>query len=281
MLTRFTTMAIGDKPIYAIRTMYAMLSVLAHLPPDAQAEVTIVTDFPRRFDWVADTIRIIEVDAATVQKWKGPADYFFRCEIGVLQHLATLGEANLAYLDSDIIARRDLGDFLAGLARGSLYMHVYECDVANSGRAGLKDLYHQIRGKTAAGIAIGNPCHMWNAGVMCVPWADRGLVDRVADFTDGMMSQGVTHWLIEQLAYGQVFLTSGRLQASDHWLDHWWANKPGYDAAITDFLLEARLQGWSARETAARIKAEPITIPLRVRKRWYHRLLNVEPRYRP
>lgn len=280
MLTRFTTLAIGDKPIYAVRTAYAMLSVLAYLPADAQAEVTIVTDHPRRFAWLADTVRIIEVDAATVAQWKGPTDYFFRCEIGVLQHLATLGEANLAYLDSDIIVRKDLASFLAALDGGARFMHMRERDIDVSKRKGEQVLWRQVRGKTAAGITLRAPCTMWNAGVMVVPWAQRGLIDQVAALNDGLLAQGATHWLVEQLAYGQVFQQTPGLQAAAPWMDHWWDNKPGYDAAITEFLLEARLQGWSARETAEKIRQQPLTLPLSVRRRWYHRLLRVEPRHR-
>ncbi len=285
VLTRFTTLAIGDQSIYAVRTAYAMLSVLAHLPPAAEVEVTIVTDHPQRFAWLADTIRIIAVDAATVARWKGPTNYFFRCEIGVLQHLATLGEANLVYLDSDIIVRRDLGSFLAVLADGTRFMHMQERDIDRSRRAGEQTLWRQVRGKTAAGLTIRAPCTMWNAGVMAVPWAERGLIDQVAELTDGLMAQGVTHWLVEQLAYGQVFqhmpgLRTPVLQAAAPWMDHWWDNKPGYDAAIGEFLLEARLQGWTAAECAARIRQQPLTLRLSVRRRWYHRLLRVEPRHR-
>jgi hypothetical protein len=280
MLTRFTTLAIGDKSIYAVRTAYAMLSVLAKLPQGSNAELTIVTDHPRRFAWLADTIRIVEVDAATVEKWKGPANYFFRCEIGVLQHLATLGEANLVYLDSDIIVRRELSGFLAALTGGARFMHMRERDIDRSPRKGEQELWRQVRGKTAAGITLQAPCTMWNAGVMAVPWAERGLIDQVAELTDGLMAQGVTHWLVEQLAYGQVFQQTLGLQAAEPWMDHWWDNKPGYDALIAEFLLEARLQGWTASEAAAQLHQHPITLPLSVRRRWYHRLLRVEPRYR-
>jgi len=285
VLTRFTTLAIGDTSIYAVRTAYAMLSVLANLPPGAHAELTIVTDHPKRFAWLADTIRIVEVDAATVKRWKGPADYFFRCEIGVLQHLATLGEAHLVYLDSDIIIRKDLGSFLAALDSGARFMHMRERTINVSKRKGEQELWRQVRGKTAAGITLKAPCVMWNAGVMAVSWAERGLIDQVAELTDGLMAQGVTHWLVEQLAYGQVFqhtpgVPLSQLQAAEPWMDHWWDNKPGYDAAITEFLLEARLQGWTATETATRIRQHPLTLPLSVRRRWYHRLLRVEPRHR-
>ena len=291
MLTRFTTLAIGDKSIYAVRTAYAMLSVMANLPlgalnaKGAQAELTIVTDHPQRFAWIADTIRIVTVDAATVQRWKGPADYFFRCEIGVLQHLATLGEANLVYLDSDIIIRRELGSFLAALEGGARFMHMRERSIDVSKRKGEQDLWRQVRGKTAAGITLKAPCIMWNAGVMAVSWAERGLIDQVAELTDGLMAQGVTHWLVEQLAYGQVFQhapgsPASKIQAAEPWMDHWWDNKPGFDAAITEFLLEAHLQGWTATETAAQIRLHPLRLPLSVRRRWYHRLLRVEPRHR-
>lgn len=285
MLTRFTTLAIGDKSIYAVRTAYAMLSVLANLPPGTQAELTIVTDHPQRFAWIADTIRIITVDAATVQRWKGPSDYFFRCEIGVLQHLATLGEAHLVYLDSDIIIRRELGSFLAALDGGARFMHLRERSIDVSKRKGEQELWRQVRGKTAAGITLKAPCIMWNAGVMAVSWAERGLIDQVAELTDGLMAQGVTHWLVEQLAYGQVFQhapgsMASKIQAAEPWMDHWWDNKPGFDAAITEFLLEAHLQGWTATETAAQIRLHPLRLPLSVRRRWYHRLLRVEPRHR-
>ena len=281
MLTRFTTLAIGDSPVYAARTIYTMLAVLAQAPADRAIECTIVTDHPERFRWVADTIRILPVDQATVTAWKGPHSYFFRCEIEVLRLLATLGPAHLAYLDSDIIVRQDLTPFLAGLDRGEVFMHTFERDIRRLKRHGDKKLWQQIRGKSAAGIAVDANGTMWNAGVMAVPWDQRSLIDQVMAFNDGMMAQGATHWLIEQYSYSRIFHGTGRLHAAEPWMDHWWANKPGYDPAIAEFLLEARMQEWPAPRISAEIRQRPIRLPLMVRKRWYHRLLRAEPRYRP
>jgi hypothetical protein len=279
MKTRFVTLCLGDKSVYAARCQYAMLSVLAHCPADC--EVAVVTDHPQRFAWMGDAVRVYTIDAATVRAWKGPYDYFFRTEIEVLRYFLDHEPANLVYLDSDVIVRKPLADFVAALENGAVFMHLPEEEVSTSRRGGVRRMWREVEGKTVDDITLRAPATMWNAGLMAVRWADRGLIERVARLTDGLMNQGARHWLVEQFSYGVVFNTTGRLQAGEPWMDHWWGNKPGYDAAIAEFLLDVRLLNLDLSAAVERFKASPIRLPMSVRVRWWHRLLKVDPRYRP
>lgn len=277
MITRFVTMCLGPDPVHAARCTYALLSVLAHAP--AGTEICICTDRSEAFRWFGDRVRILAIDAATFAAWKGPHDYFFRTEIEVLRHLAAQGEANLVYLDSDVIITRDLAPFLAQLSAGTVFMHLKEREISRSRRAGIKVLWSQVRGKVVDGFAIPEPCWMWNAGVMAVSWEQRGLIDRVAGLCDGLMAQGATHWLVEQLSYSLIFASTGRLAAAEPWMIHWWGNKPGHDAAIARFLVGIHLDGVGVDEALRRFHVAPFRLPVLVRKRWWHRLLRVDPRY--
>ena len=279
MLTRFVTLCLGPEPVHAMRCTYALLSVLAHAPDPAAVEICVCTDRPQAFRWFGGRVRVLAIDQATFARWKGPHDYFFRTEIEVLRHLAAQGEAHLVYLDSDIIVTRDLGPFLAQVAAGTPFMHLREREISTSGRAGIKQLWSQVRGKAVDGMAVPEPCWMWNAGVMAVSWDQRGLVDRVAMLCDGLMAQGATHWLVEQLSYSLVFGATGKLAAAEPWMVHWWGNKPGFDAAIARFLLAVHQDGANVDEAVHRFHSQPIRLPLVVRKRWWHRLLRVDPRH--
>ena len=279
MKTRFVSLCLGDKWVYAARSQYAMLSVLAYAPADC--EVAVVTDHPARFAWMGDAIRVYAIDAETVRAWKGPYDYFFRTEIEVLRYFLDREPAHLVYLDSDVIVRKPLQDFVTALESGAVFMHLPEEEVSTSRRKGVRRMWAEVAGRTVGDITLRAPAMMWNAGLMAVRWADRDLIERVAKLTDGLMDQGVRHWLIEQFTYSAVFGATGRLRAGESWMEHWWSNKPGYDAAIAEFLLDVRLLDLDVPAAVERFRSHPIHLPLSVRVRWWHRLLRVDPRYRP
>lgn len=270
MKTRFLTFSLGDAPAYTARAHLAMLAMMGHAP--AESEFLIITDRPQHFRHFENHAVISGVDDATISRWKGPQNFFWRIEIEVLRHAASFGPAHLVYFDSDVLARKPVGDLVAGLAAGDVFMHVHESDLAHSLRRGQRDLWRQLQGRrTIGGIPVVPPAPLWNAGVMAVGHQQVDLIDRVLATCDELTAAGITHFLTEQFAYSHVFHATGRLRAASPWMDHFWCNKPGYDQSIYEQLTQIHYQNMSIPEAVAFVRAHPIHRPLVVRRRWWNR----------
>jgi hypothetical protein len=158
-------------------------------------------------------------------------------------------------------------------------MHKHEYDFGRSHRRGNRALWDQLRGRTFAGMdeRIGDA--MWNSGVLAAPASDRGLFDRMLQFYDALGAAGLRHFATEQLVEGVVLGRTGRLRPAAQWFTHYWGNKTAYTAAIDTRLAEARRQGSTVQECAARYRERPIELPAEVRltrgqkiARWFHGL---------
>src|SRR5207245_6038328 len=108
---------------------------------------------------------------------------------------------------------------------------------------------------------MGNAERMWNSGVLAIAAADGCLLQDALRLYDLMVDAGVRHFALEQFAAGVVLGRTGRLQAAQPWIVHYWGNKAGYDAEIARRLADAFIDGLSARDVAARYREHPIRLP--------------------
>lgn len=270
MLTRYVTLSLGERHDLTARAHLALLAVMAHAPQPA--EFCIVTDRPDLYRWFGDRLRLLTVDADTLTRWKGRHGFFWRVELMTVVHAAAQGPAHVVYLDSDVLARRSLEPLVAGLAAGGVFMHLREHDLAAARRRGDRRLWRLLRGREIGGIRFQAPCPMWNAGVIAVGAGDHAVLDRALATLDQLMDAGVHHTLVEQLAISATFAATGRLQAADGWLDHFWSNKEGYGRDIDRQLAEILYRGLDVAAAIAYVREHPIVRPLAVRRRWWNRL---------
>ena len=163
--------------------------------------------------------------------------------------------------------RRDLGDLCRALADGDVLMHEHEYDLATSRRAGQRRLWRQLAGRIPA------PCPMWNAGLIAVGAQNHAVLADALARLDRLMDEGVAHTLVEQLAISAAFAATGRLRAGRPWMDHFWSNKDGYAVAIDRQLAQILTRRLDVDAAVALVRAEPILLPLVVRRRWWSRLL--------
>ena len=84
MTTRFLTFGLGDAPAYTTRAHLAMLATMGQAP--AGSEFLIITDRPENYRWFEGHAQVSAVDQATIARWKGPQDFFWRIEIEVLRY---------------------------------------------------------------------------------------------------------------------------------------------------------------------------------------------------
>ena len=275
MLTRYVTLSVGDRHDLTARAHLAVLAMMAHAPQPA--EICIVTDRPELFRWFGERLRLLIIDAATLAAWKGRHDFFWRVELMTVVHTAAQGPAHVVYFDSDVLARASLAPLVEGLASGDVFMHLHEHNMASRRCSGDRQLWRQMVGREAGGVHFSAPCPMWNAGVIAVGAANHPLLGRALGALDGLMDGGIHHNMIEQLAISTVFAATGRLRPAAQWLDHFWENKAGYSREIDRQLAEIHYRGMSVDDAVSYVHSHPIIRPLRVRRRWWNRLLRPPP----
>jgi hypothetical protein len=268
---RFAYLSLGDRHDILARAWLSILTVLAYAPPNSQ--IAIVTDQPARFAWFGGRLEIITIDPATVQEWRGRHDFFWRVKLMSVLRLAELGPAHLIYLDTDVLVRKPLNDLVQALEAGDVFMHEREYDLSNSRRSGQVRLWKMVRGLTTGGLTVGSPCVMWNAGLVAVGAQQIDLLKRALETCDGLMDQGVQHALTEQLSFSLTLGSTGRIREGKAWMDHFWSNKDGYGAAIDRQLAHILIDRLDVDSAIAYVRANPILLPLVVRKRWWSKLL--------
>lgn len=268
---RFAYLSLGDRHDILARAWLSILTVLAWAPPGSR--IAIVTDQPQRFAWFGDRLEVVTVDPATVKEWRGKHDFFWRVKLMSVLRLAELGPAHLIYLDTDVLVRKPLDDLVQALEAGDVFMHEREYDLSRSRRSGQVRLWKMVRGLQAGGLTVGSPCPMWNAGLVAVGAQHVGLLKRALDTCDGLMDQGVQHALTEQLSFSMALGSTGRFREGKAWMDHFWSNKDGYGAAIDRQLAHILIDRLDVDAAVAYVRANPILLPLVVRKRWWTKLL--------
>jgi hypothetical protein len=261
-MVRYVTLAYGDLSGVYRQSLILLLSLVAYAPEPY--EIVVATDRPEYFVWFGTRVEIAYLDRALLDGWRGADPFSMRQKLALMQ-TAWPEAGAIAFLDSDVLARRHLGSFVDRLEGGDLFMHKHEYDLGRSARRGNRELWEQLRGRTFGAWEVREGDAMWNSGVLAAPAADRPLFDRALQLYDEMAAAGVRHFATEQLVEGIVLGRTERLRPADTWFVHYWGNKAGYDAEISRRLADAFIEGLSVKEAAARYREQPIDLPAEVR----------------
>jgi hypothetical protein len=256
---RYVTLAYGDAPGVYRQSLMLLVSLVAYAPPPY--EIVVATDRPECYVWFGTRVEIEFLDAAKLEAWRGAQPFSMRQKLEWIRAAAAAGPGPTVLLDADVLARQPLDTFVAALHAGDLFMHKQEYVLSESRRAGNRKLWESLR---PHGISTSDA--MWNSGVLAVGAGDRGLLDEALRMYDTLGSRGVRHFATEQLVEGVVLGRTGRLKPADEWFAHYWGNKSGYDAAIARCLADAFIEGMSVKEAAASYRANPIVLPVEVRR---------------
>jgi hypothetical protein len=275
MMVRYATLAYGKHEAVFRQASMLLVSLLAHAP--RPFEIIVVTDRPDRFAWFADVIKVRVLTPGELQGWIGPEPFSMRQKLEAASAVMPRDGA-LAFLDADVVARDDLTPFVAALGAGGLVMHKREFELGASTRAGNRQLWANLEGRTFATWQYLPTDGMWNSGVLALPAADARLLRDALELYDAMGAAGVRHFATEQLAVGLVLGRTGRLRSAEAWFLHYWGNKASFDHEIA-----RRLDEWHRRRTtptaaAESWRAEPIQLPAEVRpdkiekiRRWFRK----------
>ena len=259
MTTRWGVLAYGSRPGVHVECHGAMLSALAHARADMQP--VVLTDEPRSYRWLEDSVTIEHLPATTLASWRGSSQDRYRPKIEALRWLAKPRSAHVVLVDVDTLVRRDLGALLDGLDAGSFVLHRREYALAAPPRRGDRMLKEEIVGRAWHGITPGPQTSMWNGGVIGCPQSRLDVLDEVIAVFDSMRPRS-RHFAVEQLAYSVVFEARGPIAEAAPWVDHYWANRMFFRRAVERELAAALLSGMSSAEAAARWREHPVSGPL-------------------
>ena len=270
---RIVLLTFGDHIETHWQAHHCLLTTMAQAPTDT--EYVLVTDRANHYRWFGDRVRFLSVDAGKLATWKGAHGFFWRVKLEAVLAAARLDgavPAHTCYLDSDILCRQPLADFVAALAAGDTFMHLQESVFAHARRSSHRTLRDHLVGKAIAGLPITGDHAMWNAGVVAVGAGQVELLARALALCDAIITADYTHRLAEQFAFSAALQSSGRLRPAEPWFDHYWGNKPGFQQSITEQLATFLVRGMGVDQAVAHVRAHPIQRPLIVRRRWYNRL---------
>jgi hypothetical protein len=271
VLNRLCLVSFGDRDEWYAQAYLAILTALGRIPPPC--EVVVATDRPERYRWFGDRIHIEPLTPKQTERWSGPQRFVWRVVLKAIAEIARRPPfANLLYVDVDTLVRRPLDDLFALLQSGVVFLDKRESRLCRR-RGDHRRLWKQVRGRTFLGFRVHERTEIWNSGVVALGAENLYLAEKSLGLCDAMTAAGVQNRLVEQLAQSVVLEATGRLREAAPWIDHYWGNKPGYDARVHEQLATILVRGMSVAEAMEYVRDHPIRRPLRMKPRWWHAYL--------
>jgi hypothetical protein len=268
--TRFGVLAYGPRPELNGEAAVALLTLQAFAP--SGSELVLLTDRPEHYRWFGSSLTIDRLSADSIREWRGRFDDPFRPSLEALRRLAADAAADVVLADTDTMVRRDLTPMVERLANGAVFMHHREYALGAPPRKNDRHLAADIVGRAWQGITPDASAAMWNAGIVASSRLHAGIFDRMLAVYDEM--RPVTRYFaVDQLACSIVLAAYAPIEPAAPYFDHYWANRPWYDAAIAQFLSRALLEGLNPMDAANQLRSQPIVGALDGRLPWWFRRL--------
>ena len=249
----------GEDIVNHTQAQFSIQTFLAH--KTQVHSINVVTDSPGVYTNLKPYINLIEVDAATLKKWKGEHDFFWRIKIKAIEMLCSMyKDEPVVYLDSDTFLYRDLDEVHNGLIQGRAYMHEHEGSLSKAKSKTEKKMWSQVADVAYGDLKIKASHGMWNAGVVATPnKKDNQECLLALRVCDEMCKQGVTTRLIEQFALSVALSEMYGLYEAKGAIAHYWSNKESWNTFIQNFFLLSAFNAFTLEQQIQHIKDLDIT----------------------
>lgn len=234
-------LSFGKNLDYHTQTAFCILSFLKSAQIKA---VTIVTDFPKFYQFLESKVNVYTIDESHIKDWEGEHAFFWRVKMKAIQTAQQQQpEHHLLYVDSDTFLIGDLAEINTKLDLGHSFMHLEECQLKVSTSKTEKKMWQSLKNKTFEGIDITNSTSMWNAGVIAIPKNKAAkLTQHAIDVCDAMCATDCRRRLLEQFAFSITLAHHTELLPADDVILHYWGNKPEWNTHIQRFFSDSKLQ---------------------------------------
>lgn len=222
--TTFLFFAFGPNLNNHTMANFSILSLKKFAP--ANSNFVFYTDRPEYYNFLSPIVETRLLDEKKINEWQGPHKFLWRIKIMAMLDSAQKDAGHLVYLDTDTFALSDLSSMIAKLDSGSCFMHVKEKLLSKDKAENKKLMWKQTRNKQFGGMLVDQHSAMWNAGVVAINEKNKiELITKALQSTDQMCEQNIERWLIEQFSLSLALSSSGKLEACDQWIAHYWGNK--------------------------------------------------------
>ncbi|MGN7783772.1 hypothetical protein ACTJIJ_04570 [Niabella sp. 22666] len=229
----------------------AYFSIYSFLAKGIQpASLNIITDKPWYYKSIEKQVNIIEANAALLQEWMGPYQFFWRVKIKAIEKLCRMytGEPVL-YLDSDTFFYGTGRDY-ENLSRSEqAIMFENEGPLKELPSKTMKTMSAQLKNLPLAGLSNLSEWNMWNAGVVFTPnRKDAKEMELALALCDGMCGSKVKDQFAEQFALSVALQHLYGLRSADNAIAHYWSNKEQWNEVIRTFFIECQMLGLDFEE---------------------------------
>ncbi len=250
--------------------LWSLLSLARRMPAAEWPLVVIYTDRPDWFKaWpIPVPIDFQQVDAATIQAWRGPHQFVHRFKIEMLLDVQRRYPNPVLYLDTDTEFTQSPAHLLQRIAAGDRFMHVSEGSLARAQQPVLNKLLSFFRKQGAfpeLSLQVSPQTEMWNAGVLGVPAPGTELPDRALQLTDALYPKYPKH-IVEQFAFSVAYQEHSTVHSAAPWIFHYW-NFKEWRLWLAAFLDRFRNAGWD--ELVHQSSLLPIHVPLQEKMGFY------------
>ncbi len=229
----------------------AYFSIYSFLAKGIQpASINIITDKPGYYKSIESRVNIIEANAALLQEWMGPYQFFWRVKIKAIEKLCYMyaGEPVL-YLDSDTFFYGDSGDYESLSGSKQAVMFENEGLLKELPSKTMRTMSAQLKNLPIAGLSNLPEWNMWNAGVVFTPnQKEAKEMELALALCDDMCRNKVKDQFAEQFALSVALEQLYGLQPAAHTIAHYWSNKEQWNEVIRTFFIECQMLGLNFEE---------------------------------
>lgn len=245
---------VGKNIAIHLQAAFSIYSFLGQ--PGNILTINIITDSPDFYNHLKDHVKIIAIDAKTLQEWKGKHDFFWRVKIKGIEMMCNLyADSAIMYLDTDTFLYGQLENINAFLSNNNAVMHEREMALCEGRSKTEKNMWAQVRNMVFAGIKILPSHYMWNAGVVATPNIKSGEECRLAlAICDEMCEKQITRRLIEQFALSVSLSEMYGLKAAKNCIAHYWSNKNDWNEQIFNFFIESYFKAYTFEQNIQLLK---------------------------
>lgn len=215
-------------------------------------------------------VKLVPITAEQIKAWRGEIDFVHRVKLKVLELAAQSHQGPLLYLDGDTYFLTHPDQLFAKIDDRNSLMHIRESSLGEAKDILTKKIAKFVKKRNfmVAGESLHIPpsCEMWNAGVIGLSHKNTALFGPMIELTDRTYSEYQKH-VMEQLAVSYFIQKNTVVHGADSVVFHYWANKGGFDRAISDFL--SKYQDFSSGKHNYSQFSWPPPPPEKKKKRWF------------
>lgn len=270
----------GERIDNHMQTIFSIITAFRYR--DSFKNIYIITDYPKYYTSLGDSVHIIEINKTILDNWMGPEKFIFNIKIKGIAHFNELyPNEDVFYADSDTFFYTSPLDISISLQNNKAFMHLNEGTfgerLKKSGTMRrvfpiLKNLKREDLGLKQS--IIETTC-MYNAGIIALPAYNMGnILKQVSLLTNYFLSikELKTHYL-EQLAFSLVIEDNYELHDCEYCVGHYWDNKEEWQENISNFLLKGFFCNYGINDFVGALSVFNFDIPIGVRQHSMNRKL--------